>query len=517
MLIRLTGIALAGLLLIGLVAPSAGSPPHLQAGQGQTGPSRSPTIGRGPVGTPRPDQAGDQGRDDTTSTESGPATPPSPAGTGPTFVYPASILWANGPLVTHPGGGLGGADASALQTAQGMSTYGFANQFALGYRMADDFQITDPAGWRISSITFFAYQMDPSVAPSTITGVYCQIWNGPPDAPGSSVVWGNLTSNRLITSTWAGIYRTRDTDLLLSDRPIMANRADAWVVLPPGVYWLDWATDGALPSGPWAPPITILGQKTTGNAMQFSGSWAPALDSGSGTPQGMPFLIAGTVYQEPRGVAYLPFVSRNYPLIPAAPILSPISNADGDGNYTVGWGSSAGAETYLLVEDSAPDFSSPTTVYSGPGTSAAIAGRDLGTYYYRVRASNAYGSGAWSNVESVVVTVPPPGCPQAGAWYGATNQGRSLSFVVESSPRCQVAAGSLSITIYNSCGFETLTVFGASYPIVDNRFDADGYTVRVTGEFSSPTAAGGTFSFSMANPSPPPANCTASGTWTAAP
>lgn len=55
-------------------------------------------------------------------------------------------------------------------------------------------------------------------------------------------------------------------------------------------------TDGSLASGPWAPPITINGQTTTGDALQFttsSGSWAPANDTGTYTQQGMPFLILG--------------------------------------------------------------------------------------------------------------------------------------------------------------------------------------------------------------------------------
>src|SRR4030067_1536487 len=52
-------------------------------------------------------------------------------------------------------------------------------------------------------------------------------------------------------------------------------------------------------SGPWAPPITILGQITTGNALQYtssSGAWAPALDTGTDTQQGFPFVIEGTLF-----------------------------------------------------------------------------------------------------------------------------------------------------------------------------------------------------------------------------
>ncbi|MBE0411712.1 MAG: hypothetical protein IBX69_18450, partial [Anaerolineales bacterium] len=82
-----------------------------------------------------------------------PSGAPLPQGDVKTFSYPLSVLWDNGPLVTHPGGGYNGHDASALQTALGLNTYGFGNQFALGYRMADDFEITDPTGWWIDTIT----------------------------------------------------------------------------------------------------------------------------------------------------------------------------------------------------------------------------------------------------------------------------------------------------------------------------------------------------------------------------
>jgi len=74
------------------------------------------------------------------------------------------------------------------------------------------------------------------------------------------------------------------------------NTAAAGVFLPPGTYWLDWSTDGSLASGPWAPPITILGTAVTGNGEQSvgGGAFAPALDSGTGTPQqGFPFILYG--------------------------------------------------------------------------------------------------------------------------------------------------------------------------------------------------------------------------------
>jgi hypothetical protein len=228
-----------------------------------------------------------------------PSGAPLPEGDAKTFSYPLAVLWDNGPQVTHPGGGFGGADASRLQTTLAMNTLGFGNQFTLGYRMADDFEITDPSGWGIDTVTFFAYQTGAPIDPSTITGVYYQIWDGPPDDPGSNIVWGDLVTNRLVDSTWTNIYRDSETAPEVNNRPIMASTTSAGLWLPPGTYWLDWTTDGSGTSGPWAPPITILGETTTGNALQYTTAWAPAVDTGTTTQQGMPFIITGEVEFEP--------------------------------------------------------------------------------------------------------------------------------------------------------------------------------------------------------------------------
>ncbi|HSL19036.1 MAG TPA: hypothetical protein VLB51_14110 [Methylomirabilota bacterium] len=211
------------------------------------------------------------------------------------FEWPAPevVLYDNGPLVTHPAGGAGGADASALQTALGMNTLGAGHQFVNGYSMADDFTVTDAAGWQIDDITFFAYQTN-STTTSTITGVYVQIWNGAPNA-GGTVVWGDLTTNRLQSTGWSNIYRVTDTTLTTTNRPVMASVATIGTTLAPGTYWVQWSTDGSLASGPWAPPITVLGQTTTGNALQYTTAWAAFTDTGTLTPQGMPFIINGAV------------------------------------------------------------------------------------------------------------------------------------------------------------------------------------------------------------------------------
>jgi hypothetical protein len=126
--------------------------------------------------------------------------------------------------------------------------------------------------------------------------MYLQIWDGPPNDPASSVIWGNLTTNRLYGSTWSGIFRTSETigsgDI---GRPVMLVVANVNATLENGAYWLDWTMVGSDSySGPWAPPVTINNQPITGNALQYlasQGNWQEVIDLVALAPQGIPFVI----------------------------------------------------------------------------------------------------------------------------------------------------------------------------------------------------------------------------------
>jgi photosystem II stability/assembly factor-like uncharacterized protein len=124
-----------------------------------------------------------------------------------------------------------------------------------------------------------------------------------------------------------------------------------------------------------------------------------------------------TIATRPRlSSVYLPVVLRSFGQASLPPpTLHAISNSDLDGSYTVNWSSVSGATSYLLQEDQNASFSSPTTVYSGPGTSKNITGQADGAYYYRVRASNSYATSAWSNTQSVTVQTA------AGGFYSDFN------------------------------------------------------------------------------------------------
>jgi uncharacterized repeat protein (TIGR01451 family) len=103
---------------------------------------------------------------------------------------------------------------------------------------------------------------------------------------------------------------------------------------------------------------------------------------------------------------HLPLVFKRWPPIPYKTIINPIDNADEDGDYTVTWlysHTNIPAESFTLQEskDDAT-FANPTT-YSTDSKSYAFTNKDDGIYWYRVRAVNQYGQGAWSDKVSTKV------------------------------------------------------------------------------------------------------------------
>jgi hypothetical protein len=189
---------------------------------------------------------------------------------------------------------------------------------------------------------------------------------------------------------------------------------------------------------------------------------------------------------------YLPIILNNAgssPPVgpPSAPVLNPINNSDGDGDYTVSWSSVSGATAYVLQEDDNASFTSPTTPYSGANTSQTITDRAAGTYYYRVQATNSLGSSSWSNVVSVQVTQPGV-VPQPGYWSGG-----NVSFEV--TPDSSTVHDFTAEVYVSGCGTYSLT--SNDIAISNGQFSGGG----VSGEFSTPTSASGrhTYFFEACN------------------
>ncbi|MCD4708573.1 MAG: hypothetical protein K8S62_12645 [Candidatus Sabulitectum sp.] len=213
-----------------------------------------------------------------------------PGGGAGGWDYPEAILFDNGPFVTGAGAGSGGADISEL--GSGESTYGFGFQFSTGNMMADQFEIPTGESWTIEGITTFGYQTGSGTS-STITGVYLSIWDDPPDT--GTLVYGDQAVNVMTSTDWSNCYRVSNGQATNTDRPVMANVCEFTdLYLTEGEYWLVVQLNGSGSSGPWSNPVTITGQSSTGDAIQYTSTgWAPAVMGTSGGGIGLPFILDG--------------------------------------------------------------------------------------------------------------------------------------------------------------------------------------------------------------------------------
>ena len=202
------------------------------------------------------------------------------------------VLWNNGPLVSHPGQGYGGLDASAINDPYS-TLYGSNVNNNLEYAMADDYVLATAS--EVQTFDFYSYQTlaTGGSTTSTITGCYVQIWDKSP-AMGGSVIWGDMTTNRMATSAFCNIYRVTGTALTNNLRPIMKVTANVGQTLPAGHYYVQWAFTGSAASGPWAPPATFWGQPENGNALQKTTSGWQYSDAVGGHHD-MAFLVNGNV------------------------------------------------------------------------------------------------------------------------------------------------------------------------------------------------------------------------------
>lgn len=196
------------------------------------------------------------------------------------------LLHDNGPVFNVPGP----PQLSVLQTNIGLSVYGPNASKTAGYTVADDFVLT--AATDIGHFEFYSYQTGATSA--TINAVYLRIYNGSP-ASGGTVVWGDLTTNRLSSAVLTGGYRVLDTNQTDTTRQLQLIKANTpGLNLAAGTYWVEVQFGGSATSGPWAPPITITGQTTTGNGLQYDPAAATFNPLNDGTfQQGLPFRVYG--------------------------------------------------------------------------------------------------------------------------------------------------------------------------------------------------------------------------------
>jgi hypothetical protein len=104
-------------------------------------------------------------------------------------------------------------------------------------------------------------------------------------------------------------------------------------------------------------------------------------------------------------LVYLPVTMHNWPPVPVVPNLQPIDNPDLNNAYVVFWNYTSDATSYVLEQATNAAFTNAVVVYAGPGTqwSTPASGQLSASYFYRVKAVNAWTSSAWSAVQAVTI------------------------------------------------------------------------------------------------------------------
>lgn len=209
--------------------------------------------------------------------------------------------------------------SSAANAIAGFSAHRGVDSAA--YRFADDFTASGfPFGWSIASFSFYVYQ--PGAIATPVSAAFIRIWNGRPGDPGSTVIWGDLTTNRLGSSWAINTYRIFNSITGPGTQPPSTTRRiwQATVNTPGlqvgnGTHWVEWQFTSANGGEVFIPSVTPIAarNKPGSNARQLkpliapSGAvdqWADLIDLGKPSwgadlAQDLPFIITAGPGQPP--------------------------------------------------------------------------------------------------------------------------------------------------------------------------------------------------------------------------
>src|SRR5690606_19559030 len=136
--------------------------------------------------------------------------------------------YTNGNLSTGANLSGGGAAAPAGTTwsqLQGSNTsLGWGANITAGLTIVDDLVVPAGPSWALNKISFFAYSTGFSGTTSPFNDVRVRIYNADPQVGNPTPIWGDLTTSRFNSSSFANMYRTAATaDLTRKIWKIEAN------------------------------------------------------------------------------------------------------------------------------------------------------------------------------------------------------------------------------------------------------------------------------------------------------
>ncbi len=227
----------------------------------------------------------------------------------------AGIAFGNGPISTGTVSYSGVAAAagnlwaeSVTQKNAGTGDSCIANLGGLGFwggfRGSDDFIVPAGETWTVSAITVYLFSPNAASTRAPITTGTLALWNGFPDAAGSSIVAGDRTTARTPTQTITNMYFNFSTADNTSTVPTTAFRnwavslpLPSAVTLNPGHYYFDFDYTGQPAAGSYSGFVSVMTSAPAGGTFDNGGG-----NSLTGFFSGTPPVSWGGIYDDPFGV-----------------------------------------------------------------------------------------------------------------------------------------------------------------------------------------------------------------------
>ncbi|MBI5763753.1 MAG: thrombospondin type 3 repeat-containing protein [Planctomycetes bacterium] len=181
-----------------------------------------------------------------------------------------------------------------------LNNFGYSAAGESSAMLADDFVLTQRT--MVASLVLYAYETFASAV--SVTGASATIHSAQPSTVGQHALYSTATV--LQPTEFTNVYRQSDGDAGCTRRlqRIVLNLNN--IALNSGTYWVSFQLTGGAFSGPFVPPVTLLGApgKPGANSLFSSsgGAFQPVVDTGSSgcsppvpspNPQDVVFAVEG--------------------------------------------------------------------------------------------------------------------------------------------------------------------------------------------------------------------------------
>ena len=178
-------------------------------------------------------------------------------------------------------------------TTESNSTLGVSHASigATNNTLADNFIVPSGNTWTLNNFTMYSIDqvVPPTGTTSPYTNIRIRIWNGVPGAVGSTIVFGDLTTNRFLSTAFSGRKAIFNSQVPTPGAPApnlpifsITGTLGTSVVLTAGNYWIEWQI--AHTANCFSPTSQTVGVRTLPcfNARQsVAAVWSDLIDGGS--------------------------------------------------------------------------------------------------------------------------------------------------------------------------------------------------------------------------------------------